>query len=137
MGVDYYHCKACDESLYEEYVGSCTGCGTRLCTGCLVNKDVEYHGKPSRFAYHYGIRFDSNNEELVAELLKDGYITKDENGDYDIEEGELIDDSAILPKYCPYCQGNEINKDEVLEYLLKKSGLTLKQAWKELKKTKK
>lgn len=131
MGVDYRHCEVCNESLYDEFVGSCTSCGNNLCTSCVVNDDVD-----SRFAHHYGMRFDSNNEEMVKELLADGYITKDENGEYDLAEGELIDDSAILPKYCPFCQGDVIDNDAILKYLLKKYNLTAKKVWKEMKKNK-
>lgn len=136
MGVEHYHCKVCDESIYEEFVGRCQTCQSSLCTYCLVNKDVIKDGKPSKYAYQYGLRFDSTNEQLVDELLKDGYITKDEDGNYDIEEGELIDDSAIAPKYCPFCQGDQINKDEVLDFLLRKFGLGLKQVWEMVKKEK-
>lgn len=131
MGVDYYHCESCDESRYEEYVGSCTDCGNSFCTNCLVNDDVD-----SRFAYHYGIRFNPNDEELVKQLLDEGYITIDEDGNYDIEEGDLIDESAIAPKYCPFCQGNSIDNDAVLAYLLKKYNLDIKEIWTEIKKNK-
>ena len=137
MGVEHYGCKRCEESVYEEFVDRCTNCGSRLCTDCLVNKDVDYKGKPSRFAYHYGLRFDSNNEELVKEWLEEGYVTKDEEGNYDMEEGELLQDSAIDPKYCPYCQGSEVNKDEVLNFLLRKFGLGLDQVWEMIKQEKK
>jgi hypothetical protein len=128
MGVSFRHCESCNDSLYDEYVGSCTDCGNSLCTNCLVNDDID-----SRFAYQYGVKFDSTDEKLIAELLKDGYITKDENGDYDIEEGELIDDSAIQPKYCPFCQGDSVDNDAVLAYLLKNYNLDIKDVWKEMK----
>lgn len=132
MGVSYYGCKSCGESRYEEYVGSCQGCGNRLCTNCLVNDDIE-----SSYAHEYGIKFDSNNAEMVKELLNEGYISVDEDGNYDIEEGELIDDSSIQPKYCPFCQGNEIDNDEVLNFLLRKFGLGLDQVWEMIKQEKK
>ncbi len=137
MGVEYYACKSCGCSRYEEYVENCHGCNNRICTDCLVNKDVNYKGEPSKFAYHYGLRFDSNNENLVKEWLEEGYVTKDEEGNYNMEDGELLQDSAIAPKYCPFCQGVEVNKDEVLNYLLRKFGLGLGEVWELVKQNKK
>lgn len=129
MGVDYRHCESCKESRYDEYVGSCVECGSSLCTNCLVNNDIS-----SNYAHHYGIRFDSSNEVMVKELLADGCVSVDEEGNYDISEGELIDDSAILAKYCPFCQGKEINKDEVLNYILEKYNLKIEDVWSEMRK---
>ena len=39
MGVDFYGCTKCGDSLYSEYVGSCQGCGVSLCTDCLINDE--------------------------------------------------------------------------------------------------
>lgn len=135
MGVDYYHCEVCDESHYEEYVGSCTECSSRLCTKCLVNDDVK-----SRYASHYGVRFDFSNLELMQSFIDEEYIYKDEDGVYcykynsgNVEEGDLVDDSAIAPKYCPFCQGTQINSDEVLTYLLNKYQLKIDEVWSEMK----
>jgi hypothetical protein len=129
MGVDFYCCSSCKQSRYEEYVESCTGCGKRLCTSCLVNDDVN-----SRFAHHYGVKFDSNNKELVDELISYGMETDEDGKITGYHEGELIDDSAIDPKYCPYCQDKEVDNDAVLKYLLEKYNLTAKKVWKEMKK---
>lgn len=136
MGVDYYSCDVCNESHYEEYVASCSTCWNRLCTGCLVNKDVEYQGNPSRYAHHYGLKFDSTDEALVKEWLAEGYVTVDKDGNYDMKDGEVLQESAIADKYCPFCQGNIIDDGEILSYLLKKYNLTLESVWEEIKKNK-
>lgn len=132
MGVDYYHCEVCNESRYEEYVGSCIECGNRLCTSCLVNDDVN-----SRYAHSYGHRYDPNNEELMQKLTDDGYDLKDSNGKPYYEEGDIIDDSSIQPKYCPYCSGGTVDREVVLNYLLKKHKLDIQKVWEEIKENKK
>lgn len=128
MGVDYYHCESCDESLYEEYVGSCTKCGNSLCTSCLINNDVN-----SRYAHHYGYKFDSINELLLKQLEAEGFHFKDKNGNFTYEDGEIVDDSGIQAKYCPFCSGDIIDKDKVLDYLITKYKLDIKKVWKEIK----
>jgi hypothetical protein len=114
MGVSYYACKCCGESMYSEYVGNCTNCGIRLCTDCLINNDVE-----SRFAYEYGAKFDGSQE-----MIDEYNVTQEEIEKGYVKIGELIDDTAILPKYCPFCQGEEINEKEFIEFLIKKLATT-------------
>ena len=128
MSVDYRHCSSCEESLYDEYVGSCTKCGNNLCTSCLINDDVK-----SRFAHHYGYKFDSKNEELIKTLIEEGFSLEDKDGKPYYKDGDIVDDSSILPKYCPYCSGNEIDREKVLDHLLKKYKLDIKKVWKEIK----
>lgn len=60
MGVDFYHCKSCEESRYEEYIDHCNKCGNYICTACVINDDLD-----SKYAYHYGYKFDSKNLELM------------------------------------------------------------------------
>lgn len=132
MGVSYYCCKSCGRSRYEEYVEYCQGCDNRICTDCVVDND----GIKSQYAYHYGIRFDSTNEEALKQQLADGWVTKNEDGTYDMAEGELFSDTAIDPRYCPFCVGEDIDKEECLNHLLKVFGLDIKQVWEEVKKAK-
>jgi len=115
MSVDFEECDKCEESKYDEYVGRCggemgqTGCGKSLCTNCLINDDID-----SSYAYEYGTRFDGTPEQLESfELSGD---------DYNI--GDMIDDTGIDPKYCPYCSGKEVHDDEILEFLLNDNGVT-------------
>jgi hypothetical protein len=128
MSVDYYHCESCNDSHYEEYVGSCNKCGNSLCTNCLVNNDVN-----SRYAYEYGYKFDSTNDELIKRLIDEGYHIKNEDGSFSYEDGDIVDDSSIQSKYCPFCSGNNIDRDVVLEYLIKEYGLDIKNVWEEIK----
>jgi hypothetical protein len=120
MGVDFYACDCCGESLYEEYVGHCSSCGHRIGTCCVVNDDIN-----SRFAYHYEVRFDGS-QEMVEEYGLDEHI---ENGWINV--GDVIDDVGIDPKYCPFCQGTEVAKEDVLEYLLEKYGLDYEEVKRE------
>ena len=129
MSVDFYSCKCCGDSVYEEFIASCIKCNNRLCTNCLINKD----GKTSRYYYQYGYIFDPNNEELIKELVNEGFELKDNNGDDYYKEGDLIDDSAIIPKHCPYCSGSSPDRERVLKHLLDKYNLDINTVWKEIR----
>lgn len=112
MGVDFYACESCGESRYSEFVGSCTCCGNRLCTNCMTNDDVN-----SQYANDYGVVFDGSKKMMEEYDISQEDIDK---GYYEI--GELIDDTSIDPKYCPYCEGEDIDENKFLEYLIKLSG---------------
>lgn len=114
MSVDFYACSVCGESRYEEYVGSCTCCGDSLCTNCVTNDDVN-----SNYAHHYGIVFDGSEE-----MMKEYDITQEEIDKGYVSVDEILDDTSIAPKYCPYCQGEEINEGEFTAFLIKKLGVT-------------
>jgi hypothetical protein len=111
MGVDFDSCSKCNQSRHDEFVGVCggcmttVGCGQSLCTSCLVNDDIN-----SKNAYKYGTICDGTYEQAKLHQLEDG----------DYGEGDMIDDSGIDPKYCPYCSGKEVHDDEILEFLLKR-----------------
>lgn len=121
MGVSYYACKCCGESRYEEYVGDCVGCGKSIGTCCVVNDDIE-----SEYAYQYGERYDGSAEQKAEYDIGDDWEEKGW-----VTVGEVIDDSAIQPKYCPFCSGEEIAKEDVFDYLLKKLGINYKDAERE------
>lgn len=133
MSVDYRHCESCEESLYDEYVGCCTSCGNSLCTSCLVNTDDVSKNADSRYAFRYGYIFDSKNEELIKQILSDGFEITNEDGSFCYEDGQIVDDSAILSKYCPYCNGDNVDKEKVLEHLLATYNLDINEVWKEIK----
>ena len=122
MGVSYYACKCCGESRYEEYVGNCTSCGKSLGTCCVVNDDIG-----SRYAYEYGVIYDGSDEQKKEYEIGDDWEEKGW-----VTVGEVIDDTAIQPKYCPFCTGEQVDKTDVLNYLLKKCGLTYEEAEREL-----
>ncbi|MFS0657519.1 hypothetical protein AB1L07_02675 [Niallia alba] len=110
MSVDFYQCDCCEESRYEEYVDSCSKCGHRLCTYCLENDDIH-----SNYAHHYNVKFDGS----VKQKEEFGVESK-ENSKYGYEVGEIIDDSGIDSKYCPYCNKTHVSKEDVFNYLLSK-----------------
>jgi len=122
MSVSYQRCDCCKESKYEEYVGTCSSCGNYLCTRCLVNDDLD-----EDYAHRYGIRFSLD--------MKDPDLYK-ENGEPWFEEGEIIDDSGIDKKYCPFCEGGEIDKEALFQYLIGKLNIDIDKEWKEFNKTK-
>lgn len=103
MGVDFYGCDCCGESRYEEYVDYCSKCGHSLCTRCLVNKESD-----SIYAYDHGVRFDGT--EIMAKEY--GFDIED------YEVGDVIDDIGIDENYCPFCSGNRIHNDELLDFAL-------------------
>lgn len=115
MGVSFYACECCGESRYEEYVGVCFSCDASLCTSCLVNDDVN-----DNFAYSYGYKFDSQNPELMKKYEGEGFSLYDEDGEPYYKDGDIIDDSNIQEKYCPYCSGDVINESAFLAYIIKK-----------------
>lgn len=110
MGVSYYACKCCGESIYEEYVGACTECSKYLCTECLVNDDVH-----SDYASDYGVIYDGSIQQKEKYGIQDDW---EEKGWVTIDE--VIDDTSISPKYCPYCQGYQLDKEKFYNWLLNK-----------------
>jgi hypothetical protein len=126
MSVDYYQCDKCEESVYSEEKGECggytRGCGKTLCTSCLVNDDLD-----ERYAYYYGIKFDASQEQMEEFKIKDINSYK---------LGDIIDDSGIDPKYCPYCSGKEVHDDDVLNFLLKRYELDIEDVKKEIRNAK-
>ena len=127
MSVDFYSCDSCGDSAYEEYVGHCSKCGHSLCTNCLINKgEID-----SRFAGHYNVKFDGSEyqkEEYGAE-------SKDDN-EYGYEIGDIIDDTGIDSKYCPFCNGEEVHNDDLLEFAIWKLDVTKDQLTEEYHKSK-
>ena len=99
MSVDYYSCDSCEESRYEEYVATCSKCFHSVCTACVVNDDIE-----SNCAYEYGTKYDGSESQREEFGIEDNTY----------EIGEIIDDTGIDPKYCPFCSGNEVHNDDLL-----------------------
>ena len=80
----------------------------------------------SEYASRYRIKFDGSDEQ------KEEYgITQEDidNGYFKI--GEPITDTGIDPKYCPFCNGEMIHNDDLLDYLLNKYNLTKDEVKKE------
>ncbi len=121
MSVDLYECDCCEESRYDEYTGTCNKCGHRLCTDCLINNDIE-----SNFAYDYEVKCDGTKEQAEEYGFK--------VGDYEI--GDIIDDSGIDSKYCPFCSGGEVHDEDLLNYLLERYALSKEKVIQEYKDNK-
>jgi len=110
MSVDFYGCDCCGESRYEEYVASCPKCDHSVCTSCVVNDDIN-----SRYAYHYGVKFDGSKKQ------KEEYgVESKEDSEHGYEIGAILDDTGIAPKYCPFCNGSKVSDDDLLVYLMGK-----------------
>lgn len=122
MSVEFYECDCCEESRYEEYVGHCSKCGHSLCSWCLIDKD----GIDSRYANDYGVKCDGTKEQA------DEYGF--DIGDYKV--GDVIDDSGIDSKHCPFCSGNKVHDEDLLEYLLSRYGLSKDKVIQEYKDNK-
>lgn len=129
MGVEYTHCESCGDTLYEEYVGECTKCHASLCTVCLVNCD----DMSSRYAHEYGYHFDSTKPELMGKYEREGFELYDKDKKPYYEEDGLLDDSSISSEYCPYCSGNDIDKNKLYEFIVEKYKIDIDKEWNELK----
>lgn len=115
MSVDYYGCEHCGDGVYEEYIGSCSRCGKRICTNCLVNaNEID-----SRYAFHYNVKYDGTREQKEEYGIEDASESK-----YGYNVGEIIDDVGIDSKYCPYCSGGSIDENELIEFAAKLLGLS-------------
>ena len=108
MGVDFYYCECCKESKYSEYVKECECCRNNLCTHCLVNKEFN-----SSYAYDYCIIYDGSEEQKKEYGIGDDY---EEKGYVTI--GEVIVDTGIDPKYCPFCEGKAFDEKDFLQWLI-------------------
>lgn len=109
MGVSYDACDSCGDSRYEEFVAECSGCGHNIGTCCVVNNDIN-----SKYAFDYGVKVDGT----LKQQEEYGF-----NED-DYEVGDIIDDTGVAPKYCPFCNGNEVHDEDLLRYALKSMGIT-------------
>lgn len=126
MSVDFYHCECCGESRYEEYVGSCNKCQHRICTHCLENDDLD-----SNYAHDYNVKFDGSKEQ------KEEYgVESKEESEYGYTIGEIIDDSGIDSKYCPFCNNTKVSDDDLFRFLLKKYELDYEKVKAEYLKSK-
>ena len=119
MSVDFYACKCCEESRYEEYIHECPHCGRNICEDCF-NKDVE---TPERIG---------NKEDLTEEQYS--YLCK--------KYGKTLIDTQVIkwgelnPEYCPFCNGDEIHNDDLLYFALSKLNMSQEQLKEEYLKSK-
>lgn len=124
MSVDFYACKCCGESIYEEYIGECNKCGESIGTCCIVNDDIK-----SKYANDYGYRFDSDNVELMNRYKNEGFDLYNDNGEPYYEDDDIIDDSGIDSKYCPFCSGKIINKEQLFDFIVDKFKIDIDEEW--------
>lgn len=121
MSVDYYSCDCCGDAVYEEFVHSCAKCGRNICEDCF-NKNVDI---PERINYREDIT-DGQYEYLCNKYGKE---TIDK---YVIGYGELN------PEYCPFCNGDKVDSDDLLEFVLEryihKSLDEIKEEYRNIKK---
>ena len=111
MSVDYISCDSCGSARYEEFVHECSNCGRSICENCF-SKDVD---TPERISS----KDDITQEQYDSLCERYGQETIDK---YVISWGELN------PDYCPFCFGQEVHNDDLLEFLLDKLGLSKESA---------
>jgi len=109
MSVDYYGCDHCGQSRYSEFVKWCDNCNRMICTKCVINDDVK-----SEYAHSYQVRYDGTAEQHESYGIKEG--------DYNISD--IIDDTGIDPKYCPYCSGDAYTDNDLLSLALHLLGIS-------------
>jgi hypothetical protein len=119
MSVDYYSCDCCGDSRYEEYVYGCPVCGRDICNHC-TNENVETP---------MGIdqKDDLTEEQYLYLCNKYGKEMIDK---YVIGYGEMN------PEYCPFCGGNKVHDEDLLNFALDKLGITKEQLKDEYLKSK-
>jgi hypothetical protein len=127
MGVDFYHCESCGDSKYSEYVDYCSKCQHRLCTRCLENGEEIV----SPYAHHYNVKFNGSKEQR-----EEFGVESKEESEYGYEIGEIIDDSGIDSKYCPFCNNSKVSDEDLFRYLLRKYELDYDQLKEEYIKSK-
>ncbi|MHB8871720.1 MAG: hypothetical protein ACYC5G_04670 [Candidatus Doudnabacteria bacterium] len=91
----------------------------------MVNDDVK-----SDYAYEYGYRFVPDNVELMNKYKAEGFVLYRDNGDAIYEDGDVIDDSNIDSKYCPFCSGEQINKELLFDFIVDKFKIDIGKEWK-------
>lgn len=129
MGVDYYSCDVCGEALYSECTDNCSNCGRRLCTECL---DVEDNNRDEYYAYPYRLYHELKDltEEEKEKFLQPMY---EKYGKELVDE--WIESEGINPNYCPYCNGSQVDNEDLFQYLLDKYNLKLEDVKEEYKKS--
>jgi hypothetical protein len=130
MGVDYYSCDVCGEALYEEYVDNCANCDRNLCVDCLDVDDKRIDGSytsPYVLCNEVEDMTDEEKENFLRPLYeKYGQETVDEWVSY----------GGINPSYCPYCNGSQVDNEDLLQYLLTKYNLKYDDVVEEYKTSK-
>lgn len=97
MGVRYYQCAACNESIYEEAVARCASCSQFVCVTCAI-----------RLPKGLGLRSgDIYDPDRCAAL-------------FDV-------DHCLLRSHCPMCRGRSVSNAQVTARLLSKTGTTAAQ----------
>lgn len=130
MGVDYKACSVCEEALYEEYVDNCCNCGRNLCVECLNVTEKRIDGDYT-YPYVLSHEIDEMNKEEKENFLQPLY---DKYGKEAVDK--WVSWGGINPSYCPYCNGSQVDNDDLLQYLLTKYNLKLDDVIQEYKNSK-
>ncbi|MHA2427136.1 MAG: hypothetical protein ACXADB_03800 [Candidatus Hermodarchaeia archaeon] len=121
MGTDYYRCSICDLQVNDciEYHHHCNHCGSIICWNCTFDLGITKRADG-----------DEQPEPISDSPFKMEKIIVDEEYDEDESYYELLN--------CPLCEDRDESKqkEEVLQYLLKKNKLTLKKAIEEMNSAK-
>jgi hypothetical protein len=94
MGVDYYQCAACKQSIYEESVARCASCNEFVCVWCAIRVPKQLKLKSGGIFY----------TRKCASLFNE--------------------DNKLLSKHCPMCSGKAVSDKQAMTRLLKKSRTT-------------
>jgi hypothetical protein len=120
MSVDFYNCDCCNESVYEEDVHTCANCQQNVCITCAIEQDDgDYFTTLCQFDR------DENPDDYKKNLKE---IKK-----YGLDE-EYMDEDMFNPKFCPFCNKKEVGDQQIINYLLKKTNMTLEEVKKEILK---
>ncbi len=117
MGVDYYNCDECGE-IFDDCSGMynyCEECGKRLCFWCQV--ELNMRTEPEHF---------QDGAETLGEYWSESGWTDSKN----------IFHKSYTLTICPYCCGEVIDDETIMEYLLNKVNMQKSEVVDQIKKTK-
>lgn len=110
MGVTHTACSCCNRGVNSEFTDRCSKCEQEICVYCLVKKGRKNSDLPSDF----GLKFDGSKEQKEQY----GIETKQEDPQWGMDVGDVIDDVGYDPKYCPFCTGKKVNDTQLLNFIL-------------------
>lgn len=117
MSVDFYECDVCEESKYEGNIYWCAKCQRSVCISCKLS--------------------DSNSTDVIwdkDELEDDeyGYLCYKYGKEF-VDE-EIIETGYLNPECCPFCNGDLVHDEILLEFALFKLKINKEELVKEYKK---
>jgi len=72
----------------------------------------------------------------MKQYEKEGYRIYNEDGSHIYEQDDILDDSNIDSKYCPFCNKEAVSSEMIIDYMLDKHKTTREIIEEEIKNNK-